>query len=571
VQEQLKQHIREVLKKLEIQTRDFAVEHPADISHGDYSTNVAMVHAKELKSNLRELAEKIVTELSKLNLENIESTEIAGAGFINFKLKKEFFAESLKEISETKKWGSNDLSKGKKVMIEYTDPNPFKPFHIGHLMTNAIGESVARIFEYSGAHVVRANYQGDVGLHVAKSIWMLLQKGKGDTTLPAKDQAQYIGACYAEASTLYEENADAKAQIDAINKKVYDKSDPTINDMYDWGRKVTLDAFEDIYMLLDTEFDYYFFESEMAPIGTAIVKENIGKVFQESEGAIVFHAENYDPKLHTRVFITKQGLPTYETKEVGLVTTKFTKENPDLSITVTAIEQGEYMKVVEKAISLMHPDLASRMSHLTHGMMRFASGKMSSRKGNVITGESLLSDANELVYAKMAERELSAEERKQIAEQVSVGAIKYVILKQALGGNIIYDEEKSVSFEGDSGPYLQYTAVRAAAVLFKGHQEGILQIVPEVLLPKEWTTTTLEKYLYRFPEIVLRAYELREPHHIATYLTELASLFNSFYAEHQIVNTEDASSAYKLAITQAFYTTIQNGLYLLGISVPEKM
>ena len=564
----LKHYIREALQKLEIQARDFAVEHPADMTHGDYSTNVAMVHAKELKTNPRELAEKIVAELSKLGLDMIEKTEIAGAGFINFRIKKEFFADSLKEITASEKWGSNILSKNKKVMVEYTDPNPFKPFHIGHLMTNAIGESVARIFEYSGANVVRANYQGDVGQHVAKAIWAILKKGKGNTNLSPAEQAHYIGACYVEGSNAYDENPEAKIEIDVINKKVYEKSDPEINEIYDWGRKVTLLAFEDIYKLLGTKFNYYFFESEMAPIGIEIVKENIPNVFEESDGAIVFHAEKYDPKLHTRVFITKQGLPTYETKEVGLTMKKFEKEDPDLSIIVTAVEQGEYMKVVQKAISLIHPDYESRMSHLTHGMMRFTSGKMSSRKGNVITGESLLNDANEMVYEKMADRDFSQRERVEVASQVSVAAIKYAILKQALGGNIVYDEERSVSFDGDSGPYLQYTTVRANAVIEKGNREGISA---DAKLPEDWTTTSLEKYLYRFPEIVSRAYELREPHHIATYLTELASLFNSFYSDHQIVNSEDPGSPYKLAITDAFYTTMKNGLYLLGISVPERM
>jgi arginyl-tRNA synthetase len=569
VQETIRKSLEQSLKTLGITPGNFVVEHPGDIANGDYSTNVALAHSKELKTNPRELAEKIVGELLKLHIENLEKIEIAGPGFINFHLANTFFAESVTHILETENtWGNNTLSEGKKVMVEYTDPNPFKPFHIGHLMTNAIGESVARIFQASGAHVVRANYQGDVGLHVAKAIWMLLKKGTGDTTRPANEQATYIGACYSEASNEYDTDPEAKSEIDAINKKIYEKSDPEINAIYDWGRKVTLEAFEDIYKLLGTQFQHYFFESEMAPIGAQVVRENTPNVFTESDGAVVFHAENYDPKLHTRVFITKQGLPTYEAKEIGLTITKFAKENPDTSIVVTAIEQGPYMEVVQKAISFIHPDYESRMKHLTHGMMRFASGKMSSRKGNVITGESLIADTNEMVYEKMADREFTPDERSVVAAQVGIAAIKYTILKQALGGNIIYDEEKSVSFEGDSGPYLQYTVVRAGAVMAKGAREGIAM---NAKLPEDWTTTALEKHLYRFPEIVAHAYELREPHHIAVYLTELASLFNSFYGAHQIVNSEDAASPYKLALTQAFATTMKKGLYLLGISVPEKM
>ena len=562
------------------------LEHPKDLKNGDYSLTTMMKIWSTLSKQLIKLDGKppVFSEINsfiavfQIHLKDriaqknlpIEKIELAGPGFINFYLSKEFFAQSVKEIHDAKKWGSNDSSSGKKVMVEYTDPNPFKPFHIGHLMTNAIGESIARIFEYSEAEVVRANYQGDVGLHVAKAIWALLKKGKGDTSISVEAQAQYIGTCYTEASTAYESDENAKVEIDAINKKVYERSDENINEIYDWGRKVTLEAFETIYKTLGTKFspNCYFFESIMAPIGKKVVEENTGKVFEESDGAIVFKAENYNPKLHTRVFITKQGLPTYEAKEIGLTITKFTQENPDTSIVVTAIEQGPYMEVVQKALSLVHPEYESLMKHVTHGMMRFASGKMSSRKGNVITGESLLNDSYELVHEKIAERELSDDQKNIIAHQVGVAAIKYTILKQALGGNIIYDEEKSVSFEGDSGPYLQYTAVRSHSILEKAHKEGMQSSIE---LPQNWDTTTLEKYLYRFPEIVLLSYQKLEPHGIATYLSELASTFNSFYAQQQIIDKNDGASPYRIALVEAFLKTMQNGLYLLGISVPEKM
>ncbi len=567
----LEKIIKESLKNLGIEAETIVLEHPAEIANGDYSTSAALSHAKVMQSNPRALAEKIVAEIEKNKPAEIEKIEIAGPGFINFYLSKDFFASQIQAIDSNNNWGSNALSAGKKVMVEYTDPNPFKPFHIGHLMTNAIGESVARIFEYSGAEVVRANYQGDVGLHVAKAIWAMLKNGKGDTTLSVETQAEYIGKCYTEASEAYENDENAKAEIDAINKKVYERSDRDINVIYDWGRAVTLEAFETIYKTLGTKFNpnCYFFESVMAPIGKKIVEENIGKVFTESDGAIVFKAEELDPKLHTRVFITKQGLPTYETKEIGLTVTKFTQENPDTSIVVTAIEQGPYMEVVQKALSLIHPEYESRMKHVTHGMMRFASGKMSSRKGNVITGESLLSDAYALVYERLAERELNDEQKKVIAREIGVASIKYAILKQALGGNIIYDQEKSVSFEGDSGPYLQYTAVRAQSVLEKAKAFGLSTF--NFTLSTSFETTGLERYLYRFPEVVEHAHEKLEPHHIAQYLLELASAFNSFYTMGKIVDGSDTTSPYKLALTEAFVKTMKNGLYLLGIEVPNKM
>ncbi|HAQ02474.1 arginine--tRNA ligase [Candidatus Nomurabacteria bacterium RIFOXYC2_FULL_36_8] len=571
MKDKIQKQIKEALKNLGIhEDVSFSVEHPTDFKNGDYSANVAMVCAKQQKINPKELAEKIVLELKglpKQGFGGIEKIEVAGPGFINFYLSREFFTESVKEIlNKGEEWGKNSLLSGKKVMVEYTDPNPFKPFHIGHLMANAIGESISRVVEFSGAKTIRANYQGDVGPHVAKAIWGIIHSGE---KMEGKN-ALWIGECYSLGATLYEslhpKGIEAKKEIDEINKKIYDKSDPKINEIYDWGRKETLDAFEEIYKILGTKFEYYFFESEMAPIGEEIVRANAPKVFSESDGAIVFHGENYDKKLHTRVFINSQGLPTYETKEIGLALTKFEKENPDISITTTAIEQGEYMKVVQKAISLIHPDLESKMKHVTHGMMRFADGKMSSRKGNVITGESLLRDSMDIVKEKMKDSKISEEEKTRISEIVGVSALKYSILRSSLGSDIIYDSEKSISFEGDSGPYLQYTSVRANSILNKAkdlNTEGKDEIPTEI--------TDLEKMLYQFHEIVKYSYETLQPHHIATYLIELASSFNTFYGNTQILVDENKYMAYHLNLIKAFVQTMKNGLWLLGIEVPDRM
>jgi arginyl-tRNA synthetase len=467
-------------------------------------------------------------------------------------------------------------------MIEYTQPNPFKPFHIGHLMSNAIGESISRVVEFSGARTIRANYQGDVGLHVAKAIYAIkkdlenkevllltLAENSTFTGMTVPQIAQYIGEQYAKGSDAYENNPEAKAEIDAINKKVYDRSDEKINEIYAWGRKVTLEAFEEIYKILGTKFDHYFFESDMARIGEKIVRDNVPDVFEESEGAIVFHAEKYNSKLHTRVFITSGGIPLYEAKEIGLTMTKFEKESPDISITTTAIEQGEYMKVVQQAIALMHPELESRMKHITHGMMRLATGKMSSRQGNVITGESLLRDSIDIVREKVAERELTKEEKESISHIVGVAALKYSILRSSLGSDIVYDFEKSISFDGDSGPYLQYTAVRAFSILRKSEELGLVANRQELMAPLD--ILPIERILYRFPEVVAHAYRELEPHHIATFLTELASAFNSFYANTIIVNKSDPYAPYRVALVEAFHQTMKNGLYLLGIETPEKM
>ena len=579
--------IKEALKTLDIPARNafsianaggevksISIEHPTDLDMGDYSTNIAMSLAKKLKANPKELAGKIVEELNKrvalsgdlrVTLNKIEAKN----GFVNFYLSKEFFANSIKEILENKNFGKNNLLEGKKIMVEYTDPNPFKPFHIGHLMTNAIGESISRIVEFSGAKAIRANYQGDVGPHVAKAIYGLLKFGMPPLDKSVSEKAHYIGELYAKGNNAYENDEKAKKEIDEINQKIYDKSDEKINEIYDWGRRITLEAFEEIYKILGTSFNYYFFESLMAPIGKKIVEDNIGKVFENSDGAVVFKAQKYDPKLHTRVFITSHGLPTYETKELGLIKTKFEKEKLDTSIVITAHEQEEYMKVVRKAVETIDPEIASKMKHIVHGMMRLESGKMSSRKGNVITGESLILESCSEIFGKIKDQDFTDEEKQQISKDVGVSALKYSILKQNIGGDIIYDKEKSISFEGDSGPYLQYSYARANSILEKA-KENQLRII-NYELPNNWEVTEIEKLLYRFPEIILKSAEEFEPHYIANYLIELARFYNTYYGNTKIVDKDDRTSPYKVALTLAFASVIKNGLYILGIKAPEKM
>ncbi len=544
------------------------LEHPEELSHGDYSCNIAMVLAKQVAQNPRELAEKIVAEINERKPKEVFKVEVAGPGFINFYLSPEFFILQNKEILKAgEKFGSNKNLKGEKTVVEYTDPNPFKEFHIGHLMSNTIGESIARITEVNGAKVKRACYQGDVGLHVAKAIWGIQKKSKGNIK-----NAYELGQAYAMGAASYEENETAKGEIIEINKKIYSHDDKEVNKIYDFGRKISLKYFEEIYKVLGTKFNNYFFESKTGIFGKEIVEKNIGKVFEKSEGAIIFKGENYG--LHTRVFINKEGLPTYEAKELGLAKIKYDKTKYDKSIIITGNEVNEYFKVLLKAMSFIFPDLASKTLHISHGMLRLPEGKMSSRTGKVITAVSLLNDVKEKVFEKMDGRGMNKKEKEEIAEKVAVGALKYSILKQVNGKDIIFDFDKSISFEGDSGPYLQYSYARARSILRKSKEEKIY--------PVKWNSEfnrvkkvvdicDLEKIIYRFPEVVARAGGEYSPHYIATYLIELASAFNTFYGQGKIVDKEDAESPYKVVLTESFSIVLKNGLNLLGIQAPERM
>ena len=567
--------LAKALKSLGIADARIKLDYPENPDHGDFSTNAAMVHAKELKLPPKALAEKIVSEFRKAMPDAVESVDIAGPGFINFKVKDAVFSDEIISIVKGgAEYGWSQADKGRKVMVEYTDPNPFKVFHIGHLMSNAIGESFSRLVESSGADVIRTCYQGDVGLHVAKTIWAIQKrkdqrsKSKDEKGSSIVEKVKWLGEMYVYGSQ-YDDDKAVQEEIKAVNKKIFEKSDPEINAIYEEGRKVSLEYFDLIYKKLGTSFKQFYFESEVADEGIEIVKEFLKQgIFSASEGAIVFKGEDHG--LHTRVFITSQGLPTYETKELGLNTRKF-EMYPALSesIIVTANEQSDYFKVLLKAFELIDPNIAKKTRHISHGIMRFASGKMSSRKGNIISAEELLEDIKKLVMDKMSGRELDADEAAEIADIVAVGAIKYTILRQAVGGDIIFDTAASISFEGDSGPYLQYSAVRAASILEKAKQEGISAAKNDSALPEK--ASLLEKLITRFPDLIARARSEYAPQHIANYLISLAGAFNSYYASNQIVDKNDKQSPYRVALTQAFLTTMTNGLWVLGIKVPKKM
>ncbi|TSC84605.1 MAG: arginyl-tRNA synthetase [Parcubacteria group bacterium Gr01-1014_17] len=580
ITEEIKKVIGEALKALGVDNSEVSLEHPKDLAHGDYSTNVALQYAKELKMKPKELAEKILKGLSLKSKDSpwigspwmgtwMGKAEVAGAGFINFYLSKEFFAEQVKEILEKKDdFGRNEHCAGMRALVEYTQPNPFKEFHIGHLMSNAIGEAIARITAFHGAEVKRACYQGDVGLHVAKAVY-------GYQKLGGKTITDW-GKAYAYGSEMYESYEDIKKEINELNTKIFEQSDNTVNKIYQDGKKVSLEHFEGIYKTLGTKFDYYFFESETGVLGKKLVEENLGRIFEKSEGAVVFPESKSG--LHTRVFLNSQGLPTYEAKELGLAKIKYEKYPYDFSVVITGNEINEYFKVLLKAMEFVFPDLAKKTKHLSHGMLRLPTGKMSSRKGGVITGEWLIERVKKMVLEKVKEREFSDIEKEKVAEVVAVGSIKYSILRQQVGGDIVFDFDKSISFEGDSGPYLQYSYARACSVLRKGTSSvptlcrdtslkgGTVKAPPL----KGGGGDVLPRFLYRFPEIVERAGKEYAPHYIATYLIEIAGAFNGWYAKERILDAGD-ETAYRLALTRAFAQVMKNGLWLLGIATPEKM
>ncbi|MDO8573393.1 MAG: arginine--tRNA ligase [Candidatus Daviesbacteria bacterium] len=528
-------------------TSDIVCTIPQNPSFGDYTTNVALQLAKQLSvvsyQSSVEIANKIVSNLGHLSY--LSNLEVKGGGFINFFIKDEELVKNANDLGILQRSPAPQ-----KILVEYGHVNPLKEIHIGHLRTFFLGESISRILEALGHSVFRANYQGDIGLHIAKAIWGIKKLGL----------ASFLGQAYAEGSRLYEEDAAVGQEIDQINTDLY-KKEPAIQKVYQQTRTWSLEYFEPIYELLGVKYDRCFFESEVFERGRQIVEDNIGKVFEKSEGAVIFPGEKYG--LHNRVFITKAGNPTYEGKEMGLAELEYDTFNYGKSVHVVASEQEGYFQVVFKAIELTLPYLTNKKYHLSYGVVNLKTGKMSSRTGNVVTVDDLYKVTSEKV------REIMKESRsidQQVVSKVALGAMKFSYLKFSPRPNMVFDLEQSVSLDGDSGPYLQYTNARIQSIL-KG-ADLRFDIEYEGLEIDASERAILRQLMY-FQETVEQAANMYHPNLLASYLIDLARLYNLFYQENRVIGSPKQDFRLKLSLETA--EVLKKGLYLLGIETPERM
>ncbi|MFT6911058.1 MAG: arginyl-tRNA synthetase [Candidatus Paceibacteria bacterium] len=565
ITETIKTTIGKALTELDISyDGDINLEHPRELSHGDYSTNIAMVLAKIEGKNPQDLANLIVDKMNIANFSNSSLVTIKN-GFINIRIRPSFFERELKKISEQgEHYGWNTSWEGKKILVEHSSPNLFKPFHIGHMMNNTVGEAMARLAKTSGANVTIVSYPSDVSLGIAKAVWQFMEHGieKLDefTTIPEK--MAFLGTCYAEGTQAYDADPELEKRVREITQDIYEHRDTEAYAAYKIGRDLNLEYFIKMTARLGSEFDGLIFESEAGLEGKQIVLDNVPNVYTESNGAVIYTGEQ--DGLHTRVFINKDGNPTYESKDVGLIKLKFERYSPDMSVIITDSEQTPYFQVMLASAGKVHPEWKEKTNHKSHGRMQFKGEKMSSRLGNTPLVADILDVVNEEVYARSGERELNEKQ----ADVISIAALKYTILRTQAGKNINFDPETSLSFEGDSGPYLQYTYARSGSLIQKAFDLGI-DITDE--RPEHWETIDLERYIYRFREVVELSFNELQPHYVVTYITELAQLFNSWYANTKIVDVDDETSGYKLALTRATAQVIKNGLWILGIEAPESM
>jgi arginyl-tRNA synthetase len=383
---------------------------------------------------------------------------------------------------------------------------------------------------------------------------------------PLRERISLLGEAYVYGSKLFEEKGVDMASIKAINSLIYTKewgSLGTYQEVYEITRQWSLDYFEEIYKRVGTHFDKYYFESMAYESGRETVLKGLDKgIFKKSEGAIIFPGSKYN--LHDRVFITSEGNPTYEGKEMGLAPLQFMDYNPDLIVHVVGPEQAGYFQVVFEALAQLFPETKGKEKHQTYGWVKLKHGKMSSRTGDVILGEWLLDEAKKKILE-------SHESIDEIAEQIAVGAVKYSFLKVGLNQEIAFDLDESISLQGNSGPYLQYTYVRTQSVLAKAKsdKEQSKSLVENVVLKVE--ERNVLRLLSRFPEVVEEAAVRYSPNILCSYLFELAQAFNLFYQKLSILKSEEAERDFRLVLTGRTGETLKKGLNILGIPAPQSM
>lgn len=554
----VKPQLIEIIQRLYGLEVDPAVSRP-EPKFGDFATNIALQVAGRVQDNPRSVAEKIAEELKAT--EHYKEVSIASPGFINVFIKDDALLSSIGQAPEK-------FFENQRIVFEYSCPNAFKELHTGHLYQTIYGDIAARLMLLGGANLQRTSFGGDVGLHVAKCLWGMVAELGGENpeklnSIEADSFARssWISARYVQGAKVYEDDEQTKLAIDELNKTIYgfhanDDHESPLAQIYWTTRQWSYDYFDAFYTLIDVEKMRYYPESQTAPVGMAVVKEQLAKgILKESDGAVVFEGDE-SKHLHTRVFVTSKGLPTYETKDIGVIWLEKQDYGFDHRFILTGNDQKEYMRVVFAAAEAFQPELVATMTHMTNGTVKFADGqKMSSRLGNVTRAI----DVIDIVREKITELvdDLS------LINEVTLGAIKYAFARYSLGGDIAFNIDETVSLTGNSGPYLQYAHARARRILEK------LSFEPAGVETVEAEDRDIIRKLGEFTDVQSAAIRQLQPHLICNYLFELAQEFNRYYEKNRVL--DDEKEAHRAGLVKLYADTLKNGLGILGIHAPDAM
>ncbi len=553
--DQLKSILESVIKQLYGLQFEVNFYRP-NYEFGDYATNCSFVISEYVKQTPLEVATAIKQKIDSLDNPIISRTEVLN-NFLNIRLNDQILIEN---INQRMNYGLRN----QKIVIEYSDPNPFKMLHAGHLYTSIVGDSIANMFNYVGAKVYRVNFGGDIGLHVAKNIWSMIRYLGGENpdklSLILKNQRQkWMNERYLEGNEAFLNNPQYKDEIKQINKRIYkfvlsNDYNSDLAKLFLITREWSYQYLRDFYAKLNITFDKYYPESSVTQLGLRTVQEHTPDPYTESNGAIIFDGQKYN--LKTYVYITSDGLPTYSAKDVGLMIKKWEDYGFDQSFIITAHDQVDYLKNVLKSIEQFRPDLAQKTKHLTNGLVKLSSGqKMSSRSGNALSAEEVLE------YAISEEQKIS----KVVDPKIYISAIKYSFLKQKMGGDIIYNPSEVVAMEGNSGPYIQYSFVRAKKIV----ESSPLSEDEKPIFPLDKEERYLVYRITEFGEILQKSLEGLSTHHICTYLYELSQSFNSFYESSPIIKSDRKKT--RIFILKEYINVVGYCFKILGLEEINSM
>ncbi len=584
----IREQLRNAIAELAL-GKEFIVEHPAQESLGDYSTNIAMVLARELGRNPRELAVDLVGKLEK-NTDTkkiVEKIEVAGPGFINLWIKDEVLISLLDESLKTgEKLGDSDFMKGKKILVEYSSPNIAKRFSVGHLRSTIIGQAIFNLYKHCGGNVTNDNHLGDWGTQFGMIIAAIEEDKNFDWASADINKLEEI---YVDFNKRIEENPELRAKAkDAFLR--LEKGDPTARNIWQKSVDISMKEFDEIYKKLDVEFENVYgesaYESLMPDVIAEAKEKNISTVGEEGALIVRFENENGKEEMPPAMLVKSDGSTTYFTRD--LATIKFRLTKPELKCDEYVYEVGGeqrlHLKQVFATAKKLWPEETKNVEfvHVAHGLLSLPEGKMSTRKGNTIKLEDLLLKANTksigMQTVESRERIKNGEtvvfdgaEFGQNQRIVSIGAVKYNELKRSPVMNYIFVWDEALSMEGNSAPYLQYVYVRTRGVLNKSGEK-----IEKVIADKKEFANDDERILARWlllrfaeGEVVESATANFAPQQVCAYLFETAQKFNGFYERNKVVGVENQSL--RLALTILTGEVIKKGLSILGIETVEKM
>lgn len=546
------------------ETKPLEITVATNENFGDFQCNFAMMNSKILGENPRKIAETIKENFPENNI--IDKLEIAGPGFINIYLKDSYISDSINKIGE--KYDFSFLNTKGDVIIDYSSPNIAKRMHIGHLRSTIIGDAIYRIFKYLGYNMIADNHIGDWGTQFGK---LIIGYNKYlDKEAYKNSPVEELERVYVEFSKAAEENPELEDMARAELKKLQD-GDKKNNALWKEFIEASLNEYNRLYSRMDIHFDTYYGESFYHPMMPAVIDELVEKkIAVNDQGAkVVFFDEKEN--LHPCIVQKKDGAFLYATSDIATI--KFRKDNYDINkiIYVTDERQQDHFKQFFRITDMLGWNVEKH--HIWFGIMRFADGIFSTRKGNVIRLEELLDEAHNRAYDIVNEKnpDLSEEEKQNIAEIVGVSSVKYADLSQNRQSPVIFEWDKILSFEGNTAPYLLYSYARIQSILTKVSEMNInLDKNIEIKLGNKFEKS-LASYLLVFPLSVLKSAETFKPNLIADYLYELSKKLNSFYNNCPILNQDDETLKSRAFLIKKTGEILKEGLSLLGIKVLNKM